>query len=198
LEPRAELRYQSAAHVAFDLRHPDQVALTPRSKKSSRAGLVGQTRRFLRAHAEHAARLRTPPPLLSLTPIVLVAINTARMDDERHPAIRFAISQALALSTEFRLICLSVIPISASSIEHSLKLREWVEPLGLSAPRLSLHAVESDAPADVILELARYNNVDLLVIGAPSGGGRAWSRSTAKAVTAKAQCSVHVVRVPRR
>jgi serine/threonine protein kinase len=198
LEPRAELRYQSAAHVAFDLRHPEQVPLTSRAEKSSRAGLVSQARRFLRAHAEHAARLRTPAPLPSRTPIVLVAVNTARMEDERHPAIHFAISQILALSTEFRLICLTVIPPSASSLEHLVKLRHWVEPLGLSARRLSLHAVESEQPADVIVEIARYNNVDVLVVGAPSQGGRAWSQSTASTVTAKVNCSVHVVRVPKR
>jgi eukaryotic-like serine/threonine-protein kinase len=198
LEPRAELRYQSGGHVAFDLRHPEQVTLTQRSQKSARAGLVSHARRFLRAHAEHAARLRTPPPLLSQTPIVLVAVNTARMADERHPAIRFAISQMLSLSVEFRLICLSVIPIAASSLEHLVKLRHWVEPLGLNAQRLSLHAVESEKPADLILEIARYNNVDVLVIGAPSEGGRAWSHSTASEVTAKASCSVHVVRVRKR
>jgi eukaryotic-like serine/threonine-protein kinase len=198
LEPRADHRYQSAAHVAFDLRHPEQVVLTPRSKKSSRIGMVAQVRRFLRAHAEHAGRLRTPAPLLSHTPIILVAVNTTRMEDERHPAIRFAISQMLALSTEFRLICLAVIPAAAPSLEHLLKLRQWVEPLGLSAERLSLHAVEAEDPAHVILEIARYNNVDVLVIGAPSPGGRAWSQSTASTVTAKANCSVHVVRVAKR
>ncbi|HYQ25826.1 MAG TPA: universal stress protein, partial [Polyangiaceae bacterium] len=198
LEPRAELRYQSAAHVAFDLRHPEQVALTSRAEKSSRAGLVSQARRFLRAHAEHAARLRSPAPLPSRTPILLVAIKTAHMEDERHQAIRFAISQMLALSTEFRLICLTVIPPSASSLEHLVTLRHWVEPLGLSARRLSLHAVESEQPADVIVEIARYNNVDVLVVGAPSQGGRAWSQSTASTVTARVNCSVHVVRVPKR
>ena len=198
LEPRVELRYQSGAHVAFDLRHPQQVLLTPRSKKSSREGIVGHARRFLRAHAEHAARLRSPPPLLSRTPIVLVAVDTARMEDERHPAIRFAISQILALSMEFRLICLSVIPISASSLEHLLRLRQWALPLGLPAQRLSLHAIESQEPADVIVEIARFNNVDVVVVGAPSQGVRAWSHSTASTVTAKVNCSVHVVRVPKR
>jgi nucleotide-binding universal stress UspA family protein len=198
LEPRAELRYQSGAHVAFDLRHPEQVALTPRSHKSSREGLLGHARRFLRAHAEHAARLRSPPPLSSRTPIVLVAVNTARMEDQRHPAIRAAISQILAQSAEFRLLCLSVIPPSASSIEHLLRLRHWVEPLGLSPERLSLHAIASSAPAELIVEIARYNNVDELVIGAPSEGGRAWSQSTASTVTAQVNCNVHVVRVPKR
>jgi len=48
------------------------------------------------------------------------------------------------------------------------------------------------------VEIARYNNVDVLVVGAPSQGGRAWSQSTASTVTARVNCSVHVVRVPKR
>jgi nucleotide-binding universal stress UspA family protein len=119
------------------------------------------------------------------------------MEDARNSAIRSAISPILAQSSEFRLICLTVIESSASSLEHLRKLRHWVEPLGLSAPRLSLHAVASDVPADVIVEMARYNDVDVVVVGAPSETGRAWSQSTASAVTGKVACSVHVVRVPK-
>jgi nucleotide-binding universal stress UspA family protein len=198
LEPRADLRYQSAAHVAFDLRHPEQVPLTARATKARRTGLIAHIQRFLRARAEHGARLRSPGVLLSRTPIILVAVDTAHLDDERHPAIRFAISQFLALSKEFRLICLTVIPPAANSLEHLVRLRHWVTPLDLPTQRLTLHAVESGAPADVIVEFARHNNVDLVVLGAPSEGGRAWSQSTASTVTARARCSVHVVRVKKR
>jgi serine/threonine protein kinase len=198
LEPRAELRYQSAAHIAFDLRHPEQVSLTARATKAGRAGLFTHLERFVRARAEHGARLRSPEALLSRTPIVLVAIDTAHIEDERHPAIRFVVSQILALSTDFRLICLGVIPFSQSSLEHLLRLREWAAPLGLSSERLTLHALESASPADVIVELARHNNVDLVIVGAPSEGGRAWSQSVASDVTARARCSVHVVRLPKR
>ena len=198
LEPRAEHRYQSAAHVAFDLRHPEQVALTPRATKAGRAGLLSHVQRFLRARAELGPRLRSPGPLLSRTPIVLVAVNTRDIDDQRHPAIHFAMSQMLALSSEFRLICLTVIPPSDPPLEHLVRLRQWTAPLGLPIQRLSLHAVPSDDPAEVIVELARHNNADLVVLGAPSEGGRAWSQSIASTVTAKARCSVHVVRVPKR
>lgn len=197
LEPRAEHRYQSAAHVAFDLRHPEQVELTTRASKSTRAGLIAHMRRFLRAHGEHAAQLKSPEPLLNRTPIVLVAVDTEHLEDPRHPAIRFATSQILALSSEFRLLGLTVIAPSASSLEHSVRLRHWVEPLRLASHRLSLHVIESSSPADVIVEFARHNNVDLVVIGAPSDGARAWAQSTASAVTARARCSVHVVRVPK-
>jgi serine/threonine protein kinase len=195
LEPRAELRYQSAAHVAFDLREPEQVQLTARATKLRRTGLVSHLQRFLSAHREYGARLRSPPALLRRTPIILAAVDTEHIEDERHPAIRFAISQILALSTEFRLMCLTVIPPSASPLEHLVRLRRWIDPLSLPAQRLSLHAVESSGPADVIVELARYNNVDLVVLGAPGDGVRAWSQSVASSVTARTSCSVHVVRV---
>jgi len=198
LEPQAERRYQSAAHVAFDLRHPDQVSLTERATKVKRPGFLKHIRRFLRARAEHGARLRSPGPLATRTPIVLVAVDTAHIDDERHPAIRLAVSQILALSQEYRLICLTVTPPSESVLDHLVRLRHWAAPLRLPEQRISLHAIESSSPEEVIVELARHNNADLVVVGAPLEGGRAWSQSVASTVTARSGCSVHVVRVPRR
>lgn len=198
LETRAELRYQSAAHVAFDLREPGQVVLTARARKTERAGPIAHLQRFWRARAEHGARLRAPAPLLSRTPIVLVAIDTADPDDARHPPIRLAVSQFLSLSTEYRLLCLSVIPPFEPSLEHLIALRRWTEPFRLGQERLTLHAVHGVSPASVIVELAEHNHADLVVLGAPSEGGRAWSQSVASAVTSQVRCSVHVVRVPRR
>jgi len=196
LEPNAQLRYQSAAQLSFDLRNPEQLVLTERASKRKHAGVLAHLARFLRARAEFGARLRTPQPLLSRTPIVLVAVDTSNLDDERQPAIRSAISQILAQSTEYRLICLTVVGSSMSPLEHLLRLREWVAPLGLPEPRVSLHVLEAGSPSDTILQLARHNNADRIVIGAPRQGGRAWANSTASTVTANAGCSVHVVRVP--
>lgn len=197
LEPRADQRYQSAAHLAFDLRHPEQVVLTSRAQKTQRAGLSSHVRRFLRARAEHGARLRQPAALLHQTPIVLVAVDTEHLEDERHPAIYATVAQLVAQSTDFRLLCLSVLGPTAKAHEHLVRLRHWAEPLGLPKQRLSLHALEADSPAQVIVELAAHNNADLIVLGAPSDGARAWSQSVAASVTARARCSVHVVRVRR-
>jgi serine/threonine protein kinase len=196
LEPRAYLRYQSAAHVAFDLRHPEQVLLTARASKKKRVGLIKHIRRFLRARAEHGPSLRSPAPLPGRTPIVLVVVDTAHIDDGLHPAIRLAVSQILARSKEYRLICLTVIPPSASSLEHLVRLRHWAAPLGLPMQRLSLHAVESSTPGEVVVELARHNNADLVVVGAPLEAGRAWSQSIASTVAERSGCSVHIVRIP--
>ncbi len=63
-----------------------------------------------------------------------------------------------------------------------MKLRDWAAPLGLPSQRLSLHAVASSAPEDVIVEPARHNHVDLVVAWTPQQGGRAWSQSVASTV----------------
>jgi nucleotide-binding universal stress UspA family protein len=63
---------------------------------------------------------------------------------------------------------------------------------------LSLHAIESPNPAEALLDFARLNHVDLIIVGAPgpTQPGKTWWQSVASVVTANAQCSVHVVRVP--
>ena len=204
LEPRPEARYQSAALVAFDLRNPEQVMLTVRATKAVRARLFQQFRRLLKARGEYRRRLRFPHALIGRSPIVMVAVDTAHMDDERQPAIQRATAQILSLSAEFRLICVSVIPSGPPSeearrqLEHRIRLRHWVEPLKIPAQRVSLHAIESSDPADALLDFARINNVDLIVLGAPgpTQPERSWWNSVASTVCANAQCSVHVVRVP--
>jgi eukaryotic-like serine/threonine-protein kinase len=211
LEPHTEDRYQSAAHVAFDLRNPDQVAITARASKLTQAGLLEQTQRWWRARGKEPAPRRLPKSQVAATPIIMVAVDTTHPDDERQPALQRTTAQVLSLSSEFRLICVSVIrraPVAESAsdgdsasgvyLDHLVRLRHWVEPLNLPARRLSLHVIESANPENALLEFAQRNNVDLIVLGAPNPAqlGLAWWRSVASGVTANAHCSVHVVRVP--
>jgi len=211
LEPDAGDRYQSAAHVAFDLRNPDQVALTARALKSAQAGLLEQTRRWWRTRDRRPGPRALPKSQVSATPVVMVAVDTTHPDDERQPALQRTTAQVLSLSAEFRLICVSVIrrsvvaggaeggeSASGAYLDHLVRLRHWVEPLRLPPRRLSLHVIESANPEGALLEFARRNNVDLIVLGAPHPAqlGLAWWRSVASGVTANAHCSVHVVRVP--
>ena len=136
----------------------------------------------------------------------MVAVDTMHPDDTRHPAIRQAVARIVSHSDDFRLICVSVVrgePIGPADergihLEHLIRLRHWVEPLGVAAGRLSLHVVEALNPARSLLDFARDNLVDLIVIGAPgpSQQALAWWRSIASSVTASAHCSVHVVRIP--
>jgi eukaryotic-like serine/threonine-protein kinase len=210
LEPRAEERYQSAALVAFDLRYPEQITLTARATKSSRTTFMSHVRRFMSARREYGRRQRFPNAQVSRSPIIMVAINTVHLDDERHAAMQRVTGQILSLSAEFRLICVSVVPPSsiltadaaesgsALQLEHRIRLRHWADPLAMPAQRLSLHVMESSKPAAALVDFARFNHVDLIVLGAPrQDEEHTWSDSVASGVTANAQCSVHVVRVPQ-
>lgn len=211
LEPRAADRYQSAAHVAFDLRNPEQVGLTHRAFKSDRAAFIGQARRWWRARHDQPRRAMRPGAQAGRAPVILVAVDTMNADDPRQPVLQRAAAQMLSLSAEFRLICVSVIragPVAAGDgggadasgahLDHLVRLRHWVEPLRLPVRRLSMHVIESPRPERALLEFARRNHVDLIVLGAPSPTQHAlaWWRSVASSVTANAPCSVYVVRMP--
>jgi nucleotide-binding universal stress UspA family protein len=213
LHANAQKRYQSAAHLAFDLRHPDQVALSYRAERTAGAGFVKQLGRWWRARGHrgetHKPRLR----VVQAAPVIMVAVDTEHPDDPRHPSLQWTTRQIISLNPEFRLMCVSVIraaPLgegaedtdtaSGKHLEHKVRLRQWIEPLRLPASRLSLHVVESANPGETLLDLAQANHVNLIVLGAPGSDQKklAWWRSVASNVTANARCSVHVVRVPER
>ena len=213
LEPEPDARYQTAAHVAFDLRHPQQVLLTPRSTRSERSSFATQFGLWWRSRDERRQLQRKPQVLVSQSPVIMVAVDTSHPDDARHAPLQWTVRQLASLNLEFRLICVSAIRSasldesggvadSASGLQlvHRVRLRNWIEPLHLPAQRVSLHVLESGDPAATLLDFAKSNNVDLIVLGAPapSETALAWWRSVASSVTANAHCSVHVVRVPSR
>jgi hypothetical protein len=115
----------------------------------------------------------------------MVAIDTEHPEDERHPALQLATRQLLSIYSELRLMCISVVraaPIGGSShldtttgrhLEHKMRLRQWVEPLGFPPSRISLHVIEGANAGSTLLELARVNHVDLIVLGAPGVSERA-------------------------
>jgi eukaryotic-like serine/threonine-protein kinase len=211
LEPEADARYQSAAHIAFDLRHPQQVALDDRSGRTQGISVPAQIGRWWRAQRRDGAVRRQRRTVANRVPVIMVAVDTEHPDDERIPALQTATRQLISLYPELRLMCISVVsaaPIGEGSgdldtttgkhLEHKTRLRHWVEPLGISQARTSLHVVEGANAGSTLLELARANHVDLIVLGAPGASQRAlaWWRSVASGVTANAHCSVYVVRVP--
>jgi eukaryotic-like serine/threonine-protein kinase len=205
LEPSASERYQSAAHVAFDLRNLAQVVLTERAERTRRASHVAHLSRMWKLR-----RLRRLSPgraaVSDGAPVILVAVDTMHPDDERQPAIRRAAQRVLSVPGESRLIFVSVVEpsggipseVDESPLEHLIRLRRWAEPLGLPPQRITMHVIEGGDPAGALLLFARRNNVDLIILGAPGASqpSNAWWRSAASKVTAGAPCSVLVVRVP--
>lgn len=208
LELDPDQRAPSAAHVAFDLRHPDGVALTPRSTATQGARATRQLASWWRARR---ARPASPPRpgLVAHAPVILIAVDTEHPEDDRHPALQQAARAIMAMHADYRLLLVSAIhaarlgdgerveeSASGRQLAHRNRLREWVAPLKLPPSRVSLHVVESPDAAATILGMARANNVDLIVLGAPLPGERAlaWWHSVASAVAADAPCSVHLVR----
>ncbi len=204
LEPEAERRYQSAGHIAFDLRNPGQVVLTDRSAKKERAGVVSQAARWWRARGLGIlpGGAKEEP---GAAPVIMVAVDTVHPDDPRQPELQRTTRRILSLSPEFRLICVSVVSAGLGlpdpragdvQVEHRIRLRHWIGPLAIEPDRVSLHVLEAPDPAGALVEFAARNNVDLIVLGAPGPDERtlAWWRSVASSVTANAPCSVHVVR----
>ena len=66
---------------------------------------------------------------------------------------------------------------SGKHLEHKSRLRNWVEPLKLPLSRVTLHVVEAANATATLLDLARANHVDLIVLGAPGAAERALARS---------------------
>jgi serine/threonine protein kinase len=213
LEHDAAVRYQSAAHIALDLRHPEQVALSARAARTEVLGFFPQLQRWWRARRESDRRWLLQPRSGARAVVVLVAVDTEHPEDERHSPLQWTTKQIVSLNPEYRLMCVSVIrsvPVRGGAteldtatgkhLEHKMRLRRWVEPLKLAPSRISLHVVEAANAADTLLDLARTNHVDLIVLGAPGPSRKTlgWWRSAASTVTANAPCSVHVVRVPER
>ena len=185
------------------------MALTERAFRVRNPGFFSRTRLWWNAKFAQPAPPTAIKRAIDSAPVVMVAVDTTHSDDERHPAIQRETRHVLSLSDEFRVVCVSVVGApalgasgddgaSALHVEHLARLRAWTAPLGLSAQRLSLHVIVAPDPARALVDFARRNHVDVIILGAPRPRQQplAWMRSVASGVTANAHCSVHVVRVP--
>jgi len=74
-----------------------------------------------------------------------------------------------------------------------VQLRRWARPLQLPEERVTFHVLESDKPAAALIDYAKLNEVDQILIGAPRSAARLFPGVSAQ-VVADAQCTVTVVR----
>jgi nucleotide-binding universal stress UspA family protein len=79
-----------------------------------------------------------------------------------------------------------------------VNLRRWAKPLELPEERLTYHVLAAEKTAAALIDYAKMNDVDQILIGAPRSGAPARLFPGVSAqVVAEAPCSVTVVR-PRR
>jgi len=78
-------------------------------------------------------------------------------------------------------------------------LKLWAHPLQLSTEAATYHVLESTDPAGAILDYARNNLVDHIIIGARGTSSlRRHLGSVSARVVAEAPCTVTVVRTARQ
>jgi len=210
LESAVEQRYASAAQVAFDLTHPQSVALTARAGWTRRLPPAQRLRRWLRSMRFVRAGYGVTQQLLR-APIVLAAVDLSQEWEALAEALRAAARRVLQNEPHARLACVSVLksnrigldtPTDEAGrnrhVQRLVQLQHWARSLALPPHRVTYHVLEAPDPAVAIIDYARTNRVDHIVIGSRGASGlRRYLGSVSTRVVAEAPCSVTVVKVPR-
>jgi serine/threonine protein kinase len=203
LEPEAARRPASAAHLAFDLGHPDQVQAGERGLRTARTPFLTQARRWFQAAGLHYQPSPLPSERVGEVPIVMVAVPHRDTTDATLYALRQAVKRSLGIRPGARLACVTVIsPPSAQEDEpalhrhHAEQLRQWSRGLDLSDHQVSFHVLQSDDVAGALLAYAQSNHVSLIVMGAATHGLalQRWIPTVPARVAAEAPCSVLLVK----
>jgi nucleotide-binding universal stress UspA family protein len=201
LEVAPERRHPTAAQLAFDLRHADQVVLGPRAARERRDPWLTVLSRRLRPEPV-APPSRGIAGQVAAAPIVAVAIETGLGDAALAALLRNQAAKIMESRPDARLACLNVLrPMAAEEkgrhphVQRLLELRHWARPLGLPDHRVSFHVLEAEDAAAAILDYARANRVDHIVLGARENAlARRRLGSVAARIAAEAPCTVTVVR----
>ncbi|MCO5358477.1 serine/threonine protein kinase [Acidovorax kalamii] len=182
LEPEASQRYPSAAHLAFDLSHPNQVLMTERGERTERTPLSTHFKRWLRAAGMHYTPSPLPSAQIEDTPILMVAVPHADVSDATLYSLRQAVARSLGIRPGARLACVTVISPGASSTsdsgrsettlhrQHMARLRQWAQGLDLTGHAVSYHVLEAGDVAQALVRYAASNHVSMMILGAATHG----------------------------
>ena len=209
LEVDPEARYATAAQLAFDLQHPDQIALTQRSTRLKHDDILTVAwRRLLMWRNPPVQMHRALTTYLANAPIVLVAIDLEPAHEALNQALTVAVRRVLATEPNARLACVNVLKLgrlSLDKIEDSqgrnphlgrlVELKHWARAIPLAPDRITYHVLEATDPAKQIVDYARHNRVDHIIMGARGASMlRRYLGSVSAQVVAEAPCTVTVVR----
>jgi nucleotide-binding universal stress UspA family protein len=208
LEVDPAARYATAAQLAFDLQHPDQVRLTERAERRDRDGPIAVAMRWLRARKRGPAPRRALAGLLSRAPIIMTAIDLAPNAEGLREALAVAVRRVLATEPAARLACVNVLKISLLGLDPAVdklgrnphlqrlvELKHWARGLPVAAERITYHVFESTDTASALVDYARHNHIDHIIIGARGSSPlRRYLGSVSAKVVAEAPCTVTVVR----
>ena len=210
LEVDPDARYPTAAQLAFDLQHPEQVVVGERAERLQRAGKLQIARRWFRLLGKDSVEMRASQPGPAVrAPLVLAAIDLKQQHVELDEALRETVQRIVQTSPGARLACVTVMRISRIGIDSNLDiqgrnryvkrllaLRHWARALQLPDHLLTFHVLEASDVAQALIDHARNNRIDHLVMGARGVTGvRRLLGSVSARVVAEANCTTTVVRV---
>jgi serine/threonine protein kinase/nucleotide-binding universal stress UspA family protein len=211
LEIDPDDRYATAAQLALDLENPEQVRLTERAERLERDGGVKTFRRWLKARK--AQPLETPniAGQLSRAPIVLAAVDLSPGNEDLAESLRMMIGRILSIEGEARIACVNILKTSRIAVDiledeegrslhvqRLVLLRHWGASLDIPKEQITYSVLEAPDPASALVDYARHNNVDHIVIGARASSAlRRYLGSVSSRVVAEAPCSVTVVRTSK-
>ncbi|MFM2035125.1 MAG: hypothetical protein RL459_390 [Pseudomonadota bacterium] len=182
LEPVADQRYPSAAHLAFDLMHPEQVTVTERGRNTVGTGFRTHFKRWIKAAGMQYKPSQLPTRQIDEVPIIMVAVPNHDVTDATLYSLRQAVDRSLGIRPGARLACVTVVSGSATgatsddtsetSVHRAMlaMLRQWTQGLNLTGHQTSYHVLESGDVAQALLRYAEGNNVSMIVIGAATHG----------------------------
>jgi nucleotide-binding universal stress UspA family protein len=218
LEVQPARRCQSGAQLLFDLQHPDQVALTERASRTQRGGRMQVARRWFKALGTEPAEQAGADTQTERSPILMTAVDVLGADPDLLDAVRTTVQRLLNTEPGSRLACVAVLRTNRVAMDEPLdkdgsskhvnllvQLKHWARPVRHDGARdgaehdgrVTFHVLEAPDAANALIEFARKNQVDHIVMGARSSGGlRRYLGSVSAKVATEAACTVTVVRVP--
>jgi nucleotide-binding universal stress UspA family protein len=182
LEPEAAKRYPSAAHLAFDLEHPEQVKVTQRGKQLQGTSFFTHLQRWFKAAGMHYQPSPLPSQQIEEVPIVMVAVPHHEASDATLYSLRQAVARSLGLRPGARLAVVTVISPNQTNATDNDKsetsvhrqylsmLQQWAQPLDLEQHQTSFHVLEASDVAHALVRYAEGNHVSMIVMGAATHG----------------------------
>jgi serine/threonine protein kinase len=203
LEPDPGARYASCAQLAQMFSQPETVELTARAERLTTPGFFAALRRGWRYRGKSQGPVSAPRRQIAAAPLLLVAVDTEVDNPALLQALGDATQRALLRSPESRLACLTVITQdpgreergsseSERFHEYRVRLHHWVKRFDLPERRVSLHVFATSDPSRVIVEFARANHCDVVLVGGSHGLGL--RKTVMTRIAEDAPCSVHIIR----
>jgi nucleotide-binding universal stress UspA family protein len=208
LEVNPAARYSTAAQVALDLQNPEQVTLTERSRKRKRDGFATVIKRWFKSVGMESMPQQSASTQLALAPIVMVTVDLENGSEALAETLRVAARRILQTEPGARLACVTVKKTNRIGmdevvdkkgrnihVKHLVGLKHWARPLGIPPDKITYHVLEAPDAAAAIIDYAKVNDVDHIVIGSRGSSVlRRYLGSVSSQVVAQAECTVTVVK----